>query len=503
MKKMRNVFRRPTVIVALVLVLATLLCFAGCSKAADPKEAVKGAAKATIAEFAELNSQFGYDEISKMSATGNCYQEMGLYLKDANVGMDLSPFYGSGMTLYANSSMAERKMDMSMDFRLADYDCLNFYTFFDDSMLYMACKEILGDTLFGVDTMTMAEDMPDAGLEAGFGYNIFDLVEDYINENGQFALAAETKKALIDAATAMTDGSTWAAGDKHSITSGSESAECDTYSLTIPEKVFADFVAAAFEAMANDDYFRMMFESAAMYEIEEAGSYEAFVTEMIESIADELNNSITEPIVTKFYVSGGKLCGIDMDLTIEDVNSETSMRFGIEEPANYFEMTFEVNDGSSNVELKLVSQGDHVLKDGKFTDKMSLEVLEDGVTLVEMNMDSDYDTKSGDYAVDMDIEIEGVVIVIGMDGNVAIDGTTMDMTFDNIAVSAAGFDVTLDGFMHISEGTVPEMASGDILLFKDITDDELYDLSVLAQENAYALLMTLMEEVPAIMNLFV
>ncbi|MGI6028266.1 MAG: hypothetical protein ACOX81_02505 [Candidatus Heteroscillospira sp.] len=493
---MKKNFLRMRTLLALVLAVALLAGLAGCGKV-DPKEEVKKASLATFAQLAKVGGQFGYDEISKLSVSGNCHQDMELYLKEANVGADISPFYGTGFVMSADSSIKDRKMAIDMGLRLADYNALTMNMYYQDTGIYLGCKELLGDELLGFDTATLAQDMPEAGLDESMNLNVFDLVEDYVDENGKFKLAEETTKALLDAWNAMSDASEWAEGGKPTLTVGEDSGECALYTMTIPAEKFCDFVKSAAKALMNDDYIATIMQSVLMEELYGYESYEAYVDENLDAMDAGLREELTESLTMEFFVNDKLLRGVSIDIQ----GVELSLFFGMgKNVADHIELIGNVLDEGG---FKLVSKGNHVLSDGKFTDNTEFTVssVSEG-ELAKLTMDTQYDTKGGAYSVALYGEAEGEAVTMDMNGSLKIDGKTMDMSFDAITVDLMGMNVTLAGSYKISEGEGAQFDVSGARMFTELTDADFENLGLTVQNNAFALLQNIMQEAPEIASLF-
>ena len=112
-------FRTKRICVLCALALALLLSLTGCGKE-DPKAAVKSATTATVTNLTKIGEQLELGEIRSMAATGSYHGEMELYLKEADVGTDLSGFYGSGFSASMDSDIQNRKISANMGLRVAD-----------------------------------------------------------------------------------------------------------------------------------------------------------------------------------------------------------------------------------------------------------------------------------------------------------------------------------------------------------------------------------------------
>jgi len=482
--------RRISAMLALVLVAAMLVSFAGCSKEIDPKEEIINGTKATLAAFGQIGEQFGYEEIAKMVASGPIHQEMALYLSDANVGMDIRDFYGTGINMTADSSIPDRKMDIDMGLRVADYDALTLDMIYLDDGIYLACKELFDDYMFGITAEQIAAE---SGLDAS-AFNAFDIATKYIDENGKFKFSDNTAAGFKDAWTALLEASTWENPEKKAtITAGADSGECDFYTMTIPAEAFKAFVVSAVDALLHDDYIVTIMESMAATT---GASYEEEIAVLLEEMDAVMAETVTEPVAFEFAIMNKLLRQISTSFTVDGEVFDVSLTFGMgKNVADRIDLLINVAGGS----IELVSEGNHVLSGGKFTDNTVFSVNAPGEPgLLEFEAETEYDTASGDYDWEMDAYFEGSNVELGMDGNLKIDKKTMDMVIDELYFNIMGMGASLNGSYHISESqNVPVDVSGAKMLM-DLTEDEIGELEVLLNEKAYVLLMNIGQNVPAI-----
>lgn len=478
--------RKICSLLALVLVFAVLASFSGCGKEVDPREELENGLKATIAAFGEVGKQFGYDEIAKMTVSAPVHQEMELYLTDAAIGMDLSPFYGSGFSMTGDSSIADRKLDIDMGLRIADYDAVSMGMTWLDDGIYFSCPEIFGDELLGFSMDDLAESY---GQDVSM-INPYELVDKYLDENGKFNFGG-TLTGLNDVWTSMLDASTFENPESSAtITAGADSGEADFYTMTVPADVFIRFVVDAVDTVCHNEY--IMEVAAAAGETD----YEEELAGMLANMEAGMTETITQPVVIEFAIMDKLLRHVETTLDIEGELFNFALTFGMgKNVADRIDLVA----GNEEATIKLISEGSHVLAEGKFTDStvFSVEEKANG-SLFELNMDTAYDTKAGGYTWQMDANLDGDSISLESEGSLVIDGKTLDMVIDSLRANVSGMFVELSGAYRISESQNVLVDVSGAKMIPSLTDDELEQLEMQMNENTYVLLMNIGQNVPEI-----
>ena len=143
-------------------------------------------------------------------------------------------------------------------------------------------------------------------------------------------------------------------------------------------------------------------------------------------------------------------------------------------------------------ETEGTSEGDHTGESGKFTDATVIDIM--GAMTMELN--TEWDTGSGAYTVDAFAEADGVSIDVGMSGTMTIDGSSLDMTIDDLTLGSMGMSVTLNGGYRVSEGEGVTIDTSNARLLKDLTDEDLAALEETVTTNATSMLFGLLAAVP-------
>ena len=491
-------FRTKRICVLCALALALLLSLTGCGKE-DPKAAVKSATTATVTNLTKIGEQLELGEIRSMAATGSYHGEMELYLKEADVGTDLSGFYGSGFSVSMDSDIQNRKISANMGLRVADYDAMNMKLFLLDNTLYFTCPELTGGHLLGINTETLSQDLPDANIDDSENFNYFEMISEHTDENGKFTLSADTLKAMKDAYDAMSDASTWATAEETELTVADISGKCKTYTLTIPAEEARNFLLNMMTALFNDDYCSKVLQGVLSEELYYYDSYEQYVEENLDELKASLEEELTQDVTAVFYVKDKMLRGVDFTLSNDETLMAFELRFGMDKnPADYIGLT--VRD-ENDEELRMVSSGDHIMNAGKFTDKTTVTFKDSEAEETILTLDTDYDAESGAYIVELSLDPEGDLVTVRAAGNLSIDGKTMELTFDSIHVITAEADVAFGGKYSVSESAGVEADVTGAEMISDMTEEAQEELGTELENNITILILTLANRVPAIADM--
>lgn len=483
-------------IIGVILSLAMMMSLlAGCGgdTATDPKEAVKDAISATADEFGTLAGKSPLAEINKAAVSGSMTQNVELYLADAGVGYDLSDFYGTGLVMSAVSDYSVRQIMSACNIIIAGYDALGYEVAFDDDMIYMSCEDILGDTVFGMNTMTITEDLQDTYGDLGItsGYNVFDIIDEYISDEGGFAMSIATMSKLSSAYDALLDASSFAEAVDTTISCDGASVDCQRIDMTITGEAFSTFAAAVSEAVLNDSYIKLVFESVAIGSYGYA-SYDEFVSDALVHL--EAGLAEASDITASFYLDD-MLRGADLTFA----GGSLEIRFGAENVYDYIEAVMTIDEAA--VEVKLVSTGNHGFDGGVFENTTELRVKENDYAIADFTVNSSYDSSTEAYSFNMLMFVDGTDITVISNGTAAIADDAVTATIDSLNISSMGMYLDFEGAWDIATGGETDINTDNVMMIADMTEADIEELSDLASTNAMYLVMDIMSAVPQLATL--
>lgn len=481
----------------LALTLATVMLFtlAGCSRKVDPKKESLNALKGTMEAFNEVNEQFGYNELKKISVSDTLHQEMTLYLKELNADTDVSDFYGSGISMAADSDIAGNKMDIDFGLRIADYDALTAQIAFLDDNLYFVCEELLGEQAFHVNMKDLA-----AEEEGSFSASDWmETLQNHIDEDGNFLFSVDTVKKFKEAWETLSDASTWETAEKAMVVAGNDSAETDVYTLTIPVETFTAFLTSACDIVIHDDIFQFLMESA---EITMDG-YEVSFEDALNELETEMLETLSQPILVKFFVKDKLLRQVTAAVTDAAEDTLTaSLTFGVgKQVADYMQLTIDLND-STVAEWK--SEGNHILTDDTYNDHTTFSINDpSGEGIISAEVETTYDTNSGAYDFTVDFDIEGETMSLGSNGTLVIEKDKMNMEIDDFYFDYMGgaLGISFNGSYSLCKGDDFSSEVSDSTNIMELSEAETAALVESVATNLSYWFIDVAEHVPALEDL--
>lgn len=497
---------KKTKIISLILALAMVLAmFAGCGSTEtaveeiDPADRVSDAIDATIDEFASLSGLSKFAGLNELIASGSTSQEMGLYLTDANVGMDISDLYGTGIEVYAESSTADRLMYMLCDVLVGGYDAFSYEMSYDDADMFIRSEDILGDVAFTLNTMTMAEDLAAiTGEEVEMtGYNIFDMMDEYMDESGNLTLAISTVTGLTSAYQSLLASASYTEPAEATITCGTDDITLDAITVSFTPTAVADFIADVFETISNDSYFKLMIESAA---ISSGYDYEEYVSVTIENIETAFSE-LEDDMSLIVYLDDTFIRGIDV-VYAEDTTAACEIRFGAQSVYDNFELYFENTDLEDSY-MYFTSYGNHGYIDDIFENTTSFVLHDEGYEAINIAVNTYYDATTGDYDFDLSALAEGETVTASATGNALVTEGELVSTVDEFTIDMMGMSLGFAGYydMRANDG-VTTIDAATVMPITEVTDAEADSLSSTAQINLMSIAIDLAGKVPLIATMF-
>ena len=493
-------------IVAAVLVLAlvAVLVITG-----NPTVQVGNAFKNTANTFAKIGEVWNAEEAAKIgeqeavSMTYDVqletidqdlmYGVVGYYYYgDEEVNSFCQAVSGLGVRLDMDVDLENREIGALATVHKGSADLITGIVAAEDEMLYVGLPEFLND-FYGVNTETAMADLEAMGAGLGeasqISFNIFDLigiVKRYSPDT------AELEAELAAVMTELVKDIEIEKEGKKTFKVGGESLSCKAYTVTISQDSLEEVLDVILDACETDPTAMMEELFSAMrlpdYAIEEL-MYElrySLSTPDYDDLYEVLD--MLEDIELTVYVKSGKVAGIVYEKKIDGSKLELAIGIGGDHYGDVIE--FETKVDGDKLTIKL--EGDHTAREGVFTDKATIKLGADKLT-----MNTEYDPKSGDLSVKLgddglSFRLEGIYLVED-------NKCTMDLD---------KFSLTVDGTERLNVSMLCEVSAyekrvkvSDAKLLSQMDQEDIMGIASEVEANAMEWAIDFMAKYPELMEL--
>lgn len=493
-------------IVAAVLVLAlvAVLVITG-----NPTVQVGNAFKNTANTFAKIGEVWNAEEAAKIgeqeavSMTYDVqletidqdlmYGVVGYYYYgDEEVNAFCQAVSGLGVRLDMDVDLENREIGALASVHKGSADLITGIVAAEDEMLYVGLPEFLND-FYGVNTETAMADLEAMGADLGeasqISFNIFDLigiVKRYSPDT------AELEAELAAVMTELVKDIEIEKEGKKTFKVGGESLSCKAYTVTISQDSLEEVLDVILDACETDPTAMMEELFSAMrlpdYAIEEL-MYElrySLSTPDYDDLYEVLD--MLEDIELTVYVKSGKVAGIVYEKKIDGSKLELAIGIGGDHYGDVIE--FETKVDGDKLTIKL--EGDHTAREGVFTDKATIKLGADKLT-----MNTEYDPKSGDLSVKLgddglSFRLEGIYLVED-------NKCTLDLD---------KFSLTVDGTERLKVSMLCEVSAyekrvkvSDAKLLSQMDQEDIMGIASEVEANAMEWAIDFMAKYPELMEL--
>lgn len=493
-------------IVAAVLVLAlvAVLVITG-----NPTVQVGNAFKNTANTFAKIGEVWNAEEAAKIgeqeavSMTYDVqletidqdlmYGVVGYYYYgDEEVNAFCQAVSGLGVRLDMDVDLENREIGALASVHKGSADLITGIVAAEDEMLYVGLPEFLND-FYGVNTETAMADLEAMGAGLGeasqISFNIFDLigiVKRYSPDT------AELEAELAAVMTELVKDIEIEKEGKKTFKVGGESLSCKAYTVTISQDSLEEVLDVILDACETDPTAMMEELFSAMrlpdYAIEEL-MYElrySLSTPDYDDLYEVLD--MLEDIELTVYVKSGKVAGIVYEKKIDGSKLELAFGIGGDHYGDVIEFETKV-DGDK---LTIKFEGDHTAREGVFTDKATIKLGSDKLT-----MNTEYDPKSGNLSVKLgndglSFRLEGIYLVED-------NKCTLDLD---------KFSLTVDGTERLNISMLCEVSAyekrvkvSDAKLLNQMDQEDIMGIASEVEANAMEWAIDFMAKYPELMEL--
>ena len=463
---------------------------------------VQAAKKLPDCDFSGLKESKGYsaDLTAKL-------HELNL---DPSYNEMLSMLEGASVTITHDLSLEERDLSLSLSPSLGSAKLLTAEAAIRDHHVYLACPELLGDTVYGADTETIGADLQKFGVAGEdleyIGFNFFDIIEKMKPLMDELKFTEEETDEITAAVLTMFAEAEVEKIGKEEIDVNGTDIECTEYAVLIPEDTLDEVFDLVKDMMRDTDYADLaeeMMETllSSICSLEENVAYAMEGIDFSElDTTDDAFDAVRdilkelEDLEFSFYVADGYVMSVYWEDTIYDVDFEITADFGGNgEYVDTLGLELNIDDEFTVV---LESTGDHAARDGNYTDETSIEI-DDGYESIDLRFETEYNPESGDLTFNvraadiLDVSVEG--IFTGGENS-------LELTLDKVNVAVFEEELVTFG-LSFSIGTYEKRVSmSNPVLISTLTEDDLWEIADEIEAQAYGWIMDLVAEYPELLS---
>lgn len=307
----------------------------------------------------------------------------------------------------------------------------------DGDFLYAGSPELLDSSYYGFNTMTLGQDISEPSLDldpsgelGNLSFNVFQLYNDYLKAE---PLDPDVTKDFLAAIEVERQGS-------GKVRVNGNSLSCAEYLVSVPSDAIADYMEAVYDAYtqaADPDHLRSMYLDMGLSEetADKAVSgtesrYDQNSADM-QSLLDGLRELDTDLELT-VYVSGSYVVGIDYSGSNDFNDYALKIRLG--GGKNYVDdLSVELSVDDETAFL-LESSGDHMPKNGVFTDETTFEAYDMHGSL---SCTYEPDASGDNFTLDAQMGDGYTDLRLNVSGRIESDKKTMNVALGDITLADA------------------------------------------------------------------
>ena len=500
-KKGGKGFVLPVVVGAVVVVVALVVALLTGLFTSDKTKVLKAfdkSAKEYQATVIDLEVPQTYNEEMDILTS----QSLSVWINSLPMAPEVE---GMGVQLDTDVSIPDRQMQLRVTGRYGAADIISAEVLLDDAMLYADVPQITGGKPFAVNTETLGQTLVNYGVEEPefelLGFNVYDLIQlikDYLPTDVTYELPEEDIKAFVEALEVEKVG-------KKDRDINGNSLKCTVYDVVIPEKALSKLLDACIDAMPDyDDFDPTELAIAILAEIgapEEAlAEFEAEAATMSSDMdyamdeyyeAMEILTETLGDIELEVSVHKGYVVSVYYENSVEGMDIELTVDLGGGE--NYAD-ALSIEAIIDDVEMILISSGDHTGKSGVYTNVTTLEISADGEDMEftsEMTFEPDASDENFTWLLDADmakVEMVGSITGGKSEATVRLDKCSIWVEGEKMA------DVGMELSVREYQGT--GMNTAGAIDLSSITMDELYEEVMAMEGTAMAWAESIMTNYP-------
>ena len=480
-------------IVAVIAILATTgAVFAASGLFGSDSSKVAAAFSKSYKAFTDAVDQMGLTDIGALTESKKVSEELSLWIDEIDGASSMS---GLGLRLALDSSLPDRNIGMVLTPFWGSADLLSLQMKLDDAELYVGSPEFTGGNYYMINTETICRDLENMGADLGeaaqLSINIFDVLEDVqelYGENKEMAQAV--KNAVIETLKTV---DVKKSGNETIDVNGID-LDCTAYDVVIPEAALHQFLTSveeAYQNAQNPDAYGHLLESMGIPAdvIEEMKAAIVGASDDVSNAFGDIHTALNEvgDMELDIYICDGYVVAMVYENTIDGITM--AMNLSIGGGTNYLDnISFNLNMDEEG--YRITSTGNHTGRNNTFTDLTVLEYVYDGQVTPLVQIDSSYAPKQVEDNFSLAVKSDGVTLELA--GQLTCDKDFINLYLNKVSVSEYGEKLAVIG-MEFSIGKYEgdHISIQNYQTLADMTQAELMAVANELTKNATAWAMNL------------
>ena len=495
-KKRRKGLLIGGIVGAVVLVLAAVAALLVFN---SPRVRVASALAASVKEYSAVGKAVGLGQSADLMKKTQLSQEIDVKIRSMNedyFGYGASSLNGMGFRLEADVNLDGREMGMRLVPYLGSADLCSLTLAAEDEVVYFAFPEIFPDPCYGINTVTMMQDLEamgaDLGDYAGVSFNYFDIVELI---RSRTAVSEEAEEKLTEAGKTLVEKMELEKKGSESIRINGTETKCTVYKVTFSKSSLRQFISALENAYGSTDTAELTEEVLTQMHFPQADIDELLwqMDVSSENPYDALYDLVDEigDLELELCISGGKISAVRFEDTIYDSEVELGLYFGGK--GNYvdnFSLKLIVDDD----ELSLVSRGDHDAKKGTFTDETVITIPYEN----DLTITTEY--APGDGILSM--ELSQGNSSFSLEGTLVSRQDRLELDIENLSLRQAGEKIMTMSLRYQVTDYSRRVSLQGARMLSDMTQDDVLEIANSLEGNAVNWIIGLAAAHPELSDLF-
>lgn len=483
------------IVAAVVLVLAAV---AVVLVLGNPSVRVASALSATAKEFASVSEAVGLGKSAELLKQEQLSQDLELKISSVNeayVGSGAAVLNGVGFRLESDVNLGSREMGMRLVPYLGSVELCTLTISAEDEVLYFALPELFPDPCYGINTVTMMQDLQRMGADLGeygdISFNYFDLVELIRSRTEP---SEESLKKLDDATKNLGKKLKVEKSGTESIQVNGTKTKCTVYDVTLPKGAVKQWISALEGVYGGVDSVELMEEV-----LTEVGLPQSDINELVRGLSvssgnpfDALYDLVDElgDVELEVYISGGKISAVRFEDEVNGSDVEVGLYLGGgDNYADDLSLVLRVDDE----EISIVSHGDHTAEKGKFKDRTSITVpYQDEILLL-----TEYNTGDGSFSLELTQENTSFTL----EGTLVSREDRLELDIEDLSMKVDGDKIITLRIQYLVTDYSRRVSLQGARMLSDMTQEDILEFADALETNTTNWLIDLIVEHPELMDL--